>query len=93
MANGLIPTPVFARLVALEVVVESLLTDSLSETDDPAKAAEAMTQRLFRADADARQQPADDPVVLQITEIGAALIDRAAKRAQDRRSGQTDQRR
>jgi hypothetical protein len=79
-----------ARVTALTVIVEGLFTDRLAMNDDP-KAIEAIGDAIIKSafanEAKTRESVSNgDDHAMLITETLSELVDRAVKRAIDRKS-------
>lgn len=76
----------YARVTALTVIVETLLTDSLAADDDPKMIGDAIVKSALATEGKIHDQGGDDTTAMQITEAISAIVDRAVKRAIDLRA-------
>lgn len=70
-----------ARIMAIEMVVESLLAHELAQNDDPTAAGNAMADAVLKSEEAVRNKHGGSDYVLQVSEAASSLIFRAVTRA------------
>jgi hypothetical protein len=84
----------YARVTAIQLIVEGLLVGELANDADPKIIGEEMVKDAVAREKEIRARFGDEPYATRITEEFSGMIDRAVKRAVDRnqrRSGPSPQ--
>jgi hypothetical protein len=75
-----------AKVAALEMIVEGLISERFEAELSPRAMGEAMIKSAIETEAEARVEHGDHPLALEITQAISSLIDRAVARAMKRKS-------
>jgi len=78
-----------AKVTALEMLVETVIVDGLIEEEDPKAIAERITKSAFQAEEKVRGRIGEHPLAMKVTEAIVSLMDRAVKRAVERKGQQS----
>jgi hypothetical protein len=75
-----------AKVVGLEIILEMLLVDQLAKDQNPKAIGDGIVKSALESEEKVRQQFGDHPLAMKVTETISSLIDRAVKRAVERRN-------
>jgi hypothetical protein len=74
-----------ARIVALEMLLETIFVDQMATDRDPRVIAERITQDAYAKDEQIREQFGDHVTIELITDLTVSFLDRVVKRAQEQK--------
>jgi hypothetical protein len=70
-----------AKVTALEIILETLVSDQLEEEDNPEEIADLITKSAFATEKKVRDQLGENALSMKVTEVIVSLMDRALERA------------
>ncbi len=74
-----------AKIVALEMLLETIFVDQMATDRDPRVIAERIIQDAYAKDEKLREQFGDHVMIELITDLTVSFLDRVVKRAQEQK--------